>query len=106
MAGSEGLEWARGTRAGAPEAAMSPSEFEGFVNYLVALCGVVALLAVWRLRKRGPGGLFLVAAAVSFGVFLLLLAHHAGYGALYFAGLVVAFCLAADFAVRKKPEGP
>jgi hypothetical protein len=85
---------------------MLPQEFEGFVTYAIGISLLVALIALWRVRKRGRSGLFMVGAALAFALFLYLVLRHAGDNPLYAAGVVVVGCLVADFMVRKKPEKP
>ena len=85
---------------------MLPNEFEGFVKYAVGISLLVALVGLWRVRKRGPSGLFLVGGAVAFAVLLCLLLNHAAEGWLYAVGFVVTGCVVADAMVRKKPEKP
>ena len=85
---------------------MLPSEFNGFVQYAAWLSVLVALIALWRVRKRGPGGLFLVAGALSFAVLLRLVLVHAQDTWLYATGFVVVACLSADMMARKRPGSP
>ena len=83
---------------------MLPSEFEGFVRYAAWLSLLVALIALWRVRRRGPAGLFLVASALSFAALLFLVLAHSDDTWLYGAGTVVVAGLVADLIVRQKPK--
>lgn len=82
---------------------MLPSEFEAFVKYAIGISILVALIALWRVRKRGPSGLFLVGASTSFALLLWLVLEHADDSWLFAIGFVVAGCMVADFFVRKQP---
>jgi hypothetical protein len=84
---------------------MLPSEFEVFIKYAIGLSLAVAAVALWRVRKRGPNGLFLVGGVLGFALFLSLLLIQIGTVWLYAAGFVVVACLVADAMSRPKPEG-
>jgi hypothetical protein len=83
---------------------MLPSEFDLFVKYAIGLSLAVSLVALWRVRKRGPNGLFLVGGAVGFALLLYLLLIRAGNVWLYSSGFVVVACLVADSMARPKRE--
>ena len=85
---------------------MLPTEFEAFVKYAVGISVLVALVALWRVRKRGPSGFFLVGGAAAFALLLVLLLNHASDSWLYALGFVVTACIVADMMARKKPDKP
>ncbi len=85
---------------------MLPTEFELFVKYAIGLALVVMLIALWRVRKRGPTGFFLVGGAGAFALFLTLLLFKAADVWLYAAAFVVLACLVADATTRTKKDKP
>ena len=84
---------------------MLPSEFEGFVKYAIGICVVVAILALWRVRKRGPSALLLVGGALAFALLLYMVLVHVADPWLYAIGTVaVMFSRAAYSRSCLKPR--
>jgi len=67
-----------------------------FLKVAIALCGVILLVALWKVFKRGRQALFLVGAVVSFGLMLSALDRAWPMPAVYLLGFLCALLLVLD----------
>ncbi len=79
---------------------MSSADFELFLSGSMALCAVLALLTLLRIRSRGLAALLLSGAFLAFGATLYLLKTAAPQPLFIAAAVLTGVLLVADFAVR------
>lgn len=77
---------------------------ETYLKYALGLCGLIFLIAVFKVFKRGKEALYLVGAIASFAVVLLALYQAWPMPVVYAAGFFCALLLVLDAMVRK-PKG-
>lgn len=83
---------------------MDLSVSETYLKYALGLCGLILLIALYKVFKRGKQALYLVGAILSFALLLgsLYLVWH--IAVTYIAGFCCAFLLVLD-AKSRPPRG-
>lgn len=82
---------------------MDLSVSESYLKYALGICGVILLIALYKVFKRGKQALYLVGAILSFALLLLSLYLAWPIAVTYVAGFFCAFLLVLD-AMSRKPR--
>lgn len=84
---------------------MTRSEFEFFLTCAMAVCAAMAVVTLFRVRKRGVSAYFLAAGFIALG--FLLYGFHENWSkqAMALSGGALVICLVGDFLIRATVHG-
>jgi len=77
---------------------------ESYLKYALGICGIILIIALYKVFKRGKQALYLVGAVLSFALLLLSLYLVWPIVITYVAGFFCAFLLVLD-AKSRPPRG-
>jgi hypothetical protein len=84
------------------------TQLESFLKYSLIICGVILVIALFSLRRRGKSALYLCGAVVCFAAVLYFLLIQAPTFLIYLGGFFTALLLVIDALLRndkKKKQG-
>lgn len=83
---------------------MTRGEFDLFLTYAMALCGLLVFVSILRAQVRGVSGYFQAGAFVCMAGLLFSLKAQWPQSVTTVAAVLVATCFALDVLNRKPPE--